>query len=104
MIAGDLALGLYRIDLSGVISKYIGETEKNLKRLFDSTEASGAVLFFDEADALIEKRTEVRDSHDSYANIEVRYLLQRMEVYGGLTILATNLNNHLDAVFLRRLS
>ena len=103
VIAGDLDLDLYRIDLSGVVSKYIGETEKNLKRVFDGAEASGAVLFFDEADALFGKRTEVRDSHDRYANIEVSYLLQRMETYGGLAILATNLKSHLDAAFLRRL-
>jgi hypothetical protein len=103
VIAGDLQLDLHRIDLSGVVSKYIGETEKNLRRVFDAAETSGAVLFFDEADALFGKRSEVRDSHDRYANIEVSYLLQRMEAYSGLAILATNLKSHLDAAFLRRL-
>jgi hypothetical protein len=103
VIARDLDLDLYRIDLSGVISKYIGETEKNLRRVFDAAEGAGAVLFFDEADALFGKRTEVKDSHDRYANIEVSYLLQRMETYTGLAILATNLKRHLDEAFLRRL-
>jgi hypothetical protein len=103
VIARELSLDLCRIDLSGVISKYIGETERNLKRVFDAAEAGGAVLFFDEADALFGKRSEVKDSHDRYANIEVSYLLQRMEAYRGLAILATNLKSHLDAAFLRRL-
>ncbi|MBL8893247.1 MAG: ATP-binding protein, partial [Rhizobiales bacterium] len=103
VVAGDLALDLYRIDLSRVVSKYIGETEKNLRAVFDAAEASGAVLLFDEADALFGKRSEVKDSHDRYANIEVSYLLQRMESYGGLAILATNMKSHLDAAFLRRL-
>ena len=103
VIARELGLDLYRIDLSSVISKYIGETEKNLKRVFDAAECSGAVLFFDEADALFGKRSEVKDSHDRYANIEVSYLLQRMESYSGLAILATNMKGHLDAAFLRRL-
>jgi hypothetical protein len=103
VIASELSLDLCRIDLSGVISKYIGETERNLKRVFDAAEAGGAVLFFDEADALFGKRSEVKDSHDRYANIEVSYLLQRMEAYRGLAILATNLKSHLDAAFLRRL-
>ncbi len=103
VIARDLDLDLYRIDLSGVISKYIGETEKNLRRVFNAAEGAGAVLFFDEADALFGKRTEVKDSHDRYANIEVSYLLQRMEAYTGLAILATNLKGHLDQAFLRRL-
>jgi hypothetical protein len=103
VVARELALDLCRIDLSGVISKYIGETERNLKRVFDAAEAGGTVLFFDEADALFGKRSEVRDSHDRYANIEVSYLLQRMEAYRGLAILATNLKGHLDAAFLRRL-
>ena len=83
VIARDLDLDLYRVDLSSVISKYIGETEQNLKRVFDAAEASGALLFFDEADALFGKRSEVKDSHDRYANIEVSYLLQRMESYSG---------------------
>lgn len=103
VIANDLDLDLYRVDLSRVVSKYIGETEKNLRAVFDAAEASGAVLLFDEADALFGKRSEVKDSHDRYANIEVSYLLQRMESYGGLAILATNMKGHLDAAFLRRL-
>ena len=103
VIAGDLELDLYRIDLSGVISKYIGETEKNLKAVFDAAEASGAVLFFDEADALFGKRSEVKDSHDRYANIEVSYLLQRMEAYRGLAVLTTNMKEAIDGAFLRRL-
>jgi hypothetical protein len=103
VLAGDLHLDLYRIDLSQVVSKYIGETEKNLRRIFDAAEASGAILLFDEADALFGKRTEVRDSHDRYANIEVSYLLQRMETYRGLAILTTNLRNAMDPAFLRRL-
>nr|WP_206602808.1 ATP-binding protein [Leptolyngbya ohadii] len=103
VIANDLQLHLYRIDLSAVVSKYIGETEKNLRRLFDAAEAGGAILLFDEADALFGKRSEVKDSHDRYANIEINYLLQRMESYRGLAILATNLKNALDTAFLRRL-
>jgi hypothetical protein len=103
VIAHELDLDLYRIDLSSVVSKYIGETEKNLKRVFDAAEAGGAVLFFDEADALFGKRSEVKDAHDRYANIEVSYLLQRMESYSGLAVLATNMKSHLDAAFLRRL-
>jgi hypothetical protein len=103
VIAGALHLDLYRIDLSQVVSKYIGETEKNLRRIFDAAETSGAVLLFDEADALFGKRTEVRDSHDRYANIEVSYLLQRMETYRGLAILTTNLKSALDTAFVRRL-
>ena len=103
VLAGELDLDLYRIDLSQVVSKYIGETEKNLRRVFDAAEAGGAILLFDEADALFGKRTEVRDSHDRYANIEVSYLLQRMEAYGGLAILTTNMKEALDAAFLRRL-
>lgn len=103
VIANQLQLNLYRIDLSAVVSKYIGETEKNLRRLFDAAEDGGAILFFDEADALFGKRSEVRDSHDRYANIEINYLLQRMEAYRGLAILATNMKNALDQAFLRRL-
>jgi len=103
VLARHLQLDLYRIDLSGVINKYIGETEKNLRRVFDSAEKSGAILFFDEADALFGTRTEVRDSHDRYANIEVNYLLQRMEDYNGVAILATNRKQALDQAFLRRL-
>ena len=103
VLAGDLRLDLYRIDLSQVVSKYIGETEKNLRRVFDAAEAGGAVLLFDEADALFGKRSEVRDSHDRYANIEVSYLLQRMEAYRGLAILTTNAKEALDPAFLRRI-
>lgn len=103
VIAGETRLDLYRVDLSGVVSKYIGETERNLRRVFDAAEASGAILLFDEADALFGKRSEVKDSHDRYANIEVSYLLQRMESYPGLAILTTNLKAILDPAFLRRL-
>ena len=90
VLANSLQLDLFRIDLSQVVSKYIGETEKNLRRLFDEAEDSSAILFFDEADALFGKRTDVRDAHDKYANQEVAYLLQRIESYAGLVILATN--------------
>lgn len=103
VLAQTLQLDLYRIDLSQVVSKYIGETEKNLRRVFDAAEAGGAILLFDEADALFGKRSEVRDSHDRYANIEVSYLLQRMEAYRGLAILTTNLRNAIDPAFLRRI-
>ncbi|MGC9466980.1 MAG: ATP-binding protein [Anaerolineae bacterium] len=103
IIAGELGLDLYRIDLSTIVSKYIGETEKNIERIFKEAERSNAILFFDEADALFGKRSEVRDSHDRYANIEVSYLLQRMEAYDGVTILATNLRANLDEAFTRRL-
>ena len=103
VIASELGLDLYRIDLSAVVSKYIGETEKNLCRLFDAAEASGAVLLFDEADALFGKRSDVKDSHDRYANLEVAYLLQRMEAYRGLAILTTNLRTNVDRAFMRRL-
>jgi SpoVK/Ycf46/Vps4 family AAA+-type ATPase len=102
-LALEQELDLYRIDLSAVVSKYIGETEKNLRRVFDAAEAGGAVLLFDEADALFGKRTEVKDSHDRYANIEVSYLLQRMESYRGLAILTTNLKESVDPAFMRRL-
>lgn len=103
VIANDLRLNLYRIDLSAVMSKYIGETEKNLRKLFDAAEQGGAILFFDEADALFGKRSEVKDSHDRYANIETSYLLQRMEAFSGLAILATNMKSALDPAFMRRL-
>jgi hypothetical protein len=103
VIAGELGLALYRIDLSGVVSKYIGETERNLKRIFAAAERGGAILFFDEADALFGKRSEVKDSHDRYANIEVNYLLQSMEDFRGLAILATNRKSSLDSAFVRRL-
>jgi AAA+ superfamily predicted ATPase len=103
VVAGELELNLYRIDLSAVVSKYIGETEKNLGQLFDAAEQGGAVLLFDEADALFGKRSEVKDSHDRYANIEINYLLQRIESFAGLAILATNLKAALDTAFMRRL-
>jgi hypothetical protein len=103
VLAKELGLSLYRIDLSAVVSKYIGETEKNLRKLFDAAEDGGAILFFDEADALFGKRSEVKDSHDRYANIEVNYLLQRLESFHGLAILATNMKGALDGAFLRRL-
>ncbi len=103
VIANELGLDLYKIELSGIVSKYIGETEKNLEKIFDEAEHSNAILFFDEADAIFGKRSEVKDAHDRYANIEISYLLQRMELYGGVTILATNLRANLDEAFTRRL-
>jgi len=103
VLANELRLDLYRIDLSQVVSKFIGETEKNLRRVFDAAEEGGAILLFDEADALFGKRTEVKDSHDRYANIEISYLLQRMETYRGLAILTTNMKSVLDTAFMRRL-
>ncbi len=103
VIGHELGLELYRIDLSTVVSKYIGETEKNLSSIFDEATQSNAILFFDEADALFGKRSEVKDAHDRYANIETGYLLQRMESYDGITILATNLRQNLDEAFTRRL-
>lgn len=104
VIARELNLDLYKIDLSTMVSKYIGETEKNLERIFSEAESSNAILFFDEADAIFGKRSEVKDAHDRYANIEVSYLLQRMEAYDGVTILATNLRANLDEAFTRRLN
>ncbi len=103
VLARDLGLDLFRIDLATIVSKYIGETEKNLDRIFSAAEGSNAILFFDEADALFGKRSEVRDSHDRYANIEVAYLLQKMELYEGAVILATNFRQNIDEAFLRRL-
>jgi len=103
VLANEVRLDLYRIDLSQVVSKYIGETEKNLARVFEAAEGGGAILLFDEADALFGKRSEVKDSHDRYANIEVSYLLQRMESYRGLAVLTTNRKSALDPAFLRRL-
>jgi SpoVK/Ycf46/Vps4 family AAA+-type ATPase len=102
VIANQLRIDLLRIDLSAVVSKYIGETEKNLGRVFDAAEDGGVILFFDEADTLFGKRSEVKDSHDRYTNIEINYLLQRMEAYHGLAILATNKKHAVDAAFLRR--
>jgi len=103
VLARELRLDLYRIDLSAVVSKYIGETEKNLRQVFDGAEEGGVLLLFDEADALFGRRSEVRDSHDRYANIEIGYLLQRMEAYQGLAILTTNLKSSMDTAFQRRL-
>lgn len=103
VLARELNLDLYKIDLSGVVSKYVGETEKNLSRIFDEAEYSSAILFFDEADALFGKRSEVKDAHDRYANIEVAFLLQRMEQFSGLAILATNISRNIDAAFARRM-
>ncbi|MEW6737066.1 MAG: ATP-binding protein, partial [Acidobacteriota bacterium] len=103
VIAHELKIDLYKIDLAGVVSKYIGETEKNLSQIFQAAQLSNAILFFDEADALFGKRTEVKDSHDRYANIETSFLLQKMEEYEGVTILATNLRQNLDDAFLRRM-
>jgi SpoVK/Ycf46/Vps4 family AAA+-type ATPase len=102
LVARDLGYDLYVIELSQVVNKYIGETEKNLAKVFDEAERSHAVLFFDEADALFAKRTEVRSSNDRYANLEVNFLLQRMETYDGVTLLATNLEQGLDEAFKRR--
>jgi len=103
IMANELGLDLYKIDLSAIVSKYIGETEKNLDRIFREGQNSNAILFFDEADALFGKRSEVRDSHDRYANIEIAYLLQKMEVYEGMVILATNLRKNMDEAFARRM-
>lgn len=103
ILAGALGLDLYKIDLSGVVSKYIGETEKNLNAIFQEAQTSNAILFFDEADALFGKRSEVKDAHDRYANIETAYLLQKMEEYEGVVILATNLKMNLDEAFMRRM-
>ena len=102
-LASELRLPMYRIDLSQVINKYIGETEKNLRRIFDAAEAADCLLFFDEADALFGKRTEVKDAHDRFANIEISYLLERMERFKGLAVLATNRRKDLDEAFVRRL-
>ena len=103
IIANELGLDLFKIDLSTVVSKYIGETEKNLSRIFQEAEQSNAILFFDEADALFGKRSEVKDSHDRYANIEINYLLQKMEEYEGIVIMASNLQKNIDEAFTRRL-
>jgi SpoVK/Ycf46/Vps4 family AAA+-type ATPase len=103
VIAADLGLALLKIDLSHVVSKYIGETEKNLRQLFDQAASANAILFFDEADALLGKRSEVKDAHDRYANTETAYLLQKIEEYAGITILSTNLGQNLDDAFTRRM-
>jgi SpoVK/Ycf46/Vps4 family AAA+-type ATPase len=102
-LAATIGQDLYRIDLASVVSKYIGETEKKLAQVFDSAERANCVLLFDEADALFGKRSEVRDAHDRYANVEVAYLLQRMELYPGAVILATNFRRNIDDAFVRRL-
>ena len=103
IIAGELGLDLFKLDLSAVVSKYIGETEKNLDQIFDAARAGNVVLFFDEADSLFGKRSEVKDARDRYANIEVSYLLQRLEAYDGLVTLATNFERNIDDAFLRRI-
>ncbi len=103
IVAGELGLDVYKLDLSSVVSKYIGETEKNLEEIFDAAGAGNLVLFFDEADALFGKRSEVRDARDRYANIEVSYLLQRLESYDGLVVMATNFEKNIDEAFLRRI-
>ena len=103
VLANDLRLSLYRIDLSAVMDKYVGVTEKNLRKVFDAAESGGALLFFDEADALFGKRSEVKDSLDRFGNVQINYLLQRMEAYRGLAVLATNLKSALDPAFTRRL-
>ena len=104
IIGSALKFDVYRIDLSMVVSKYIGETEKNLKKIFEDTEDMNVVLFFDEVDALFGKRSEVKDAHDRYANIEVNYLLQKMEEHEGIIILATNTNEKMDEAFIRRMN
>ena len=103
VLANELHLDLYKIDLSQLVNKYIGETEKNLKKIFDVAEDGGAILLFDETDALFGKRSNVKDAHDRYANLEVNYLLQRIQDFPGLVILATNKKTNLDAAFIRRL-
>ena len=104
VIAGELGLDLYVIDLSTVVDKYVGETEKNLEKIFVEAEGVNGVLFFDEADALFGKRSEVSDARDRYANVEIAYLLQRMETFDGLAVLASNLRANIDEAFARRLS
>ena len=104
VLARDLGRDLWRVELSAVISKYIGETEKNLRRVFEAAEKAGAILLFDEADALFGKRSDVKDSHDRYVNLELGYLLQRIEAFKGLAILTTNRRQNLDEAFIRRLS
>jgi len=103
IIAKEIGLDIYKIDLSSLVSKYIGETEKNLSKIFKEAQTSNAILFFDEADALFGKKSDVKDSHDRYANIETNYLLQRMEEHEGIVILASNYKTNIDDAFLRRL-
>lgn len=102
LIGEQLGMAVYKIDLSMIVSKYIGETEKNLELVFAKAENKGWILFFDEADALFGKRTNVRDAHDRYANIEIAYLLERIEKYNGIVILATNMKSNIDEAFKRR--
>lgn len=103
VLAKELSSDLFMIDLGKVVSKYIGETDKNLRRIFDAAKDSDVILFFDEADALFGKRTEVKDSHDRYSNLEINNLLQQIEAFSGLVILATNLKTNLDPAFIRRI-
>ena len=103
VISQELGRDLFRVDLAQIVNKYIGETEKNLSRVFEVAENSSVILFFDEADALFGKRSEVKDSHDRYANIETSYLLARLEAYTGIAILATNQKTDLDPAFVRRI-
>lgn len=103
VIAHDLGINLYRIDLAGIVSKYVGETEKNLKKIFESARGTNTLLFFDEADSLFGRRTEIHDSHDRYANLGVNYLLQRLEEHDGPVILASNRSKNIDEAFLRRI-
>ena len=103
MLGARLKLDVYRVDLSALVSKWVGETEKNLRRVFDAAEDGSVILQFDEADALFGRRSEVKDSHDRHANIEVSYLLQRLEAYRGLCILTTNMRDNIDEAFLRRI-
>jgi SpoVK/Ycf46/Vps4 family AAA+-type ATPase len=102
VLANELGVGLYRIDLSAVVGKFIGETEKNLSAVFADAEAAGAILFIDEADALFGKRSEVKDAHDRFANMEVNYLLQRLEDFNGLVVLASNSRDNVDPAIVRR--
>jgi SpoVK/Ycf46/Vps4 family AAA+-type ATPase len=102
VLARSLGMELYRVDLAGIMSKYIGETEKNLRQVFDACERANVLLFFDEADALFGQRMQVKDAHDRFANIEIDYLLQRMEQFDGIAVLATNRKNEIDQAFLRR--
>src|SRR5205085_12022460 len=104
VLGAELGLEMFRVDLAGTVSKYIGETEKNLERIFSAADGSNAILFFDEADALFGKRSEVSDARARYANLEVAYLLQRLEAFDGLAVLATNLRSNLDEAFARRIS
>src|SRR5690606_5281888 len=103
VVAGALHLDLFKLDLSAIVSKYIGETEKNLEQVFEAAGTGNLLLFFDEADALFGKRSEVRDARDRYANVETSYLLQRLEVYDGLVVMATNFEKNIDDAFLRRI-